>query len=395
MKKPPLRTFRTKNFKAIRDSGRIQFDWLTVFIGNNGVGKSSLIEALETFRDIVLDGVDPAFRRWRGFEHIWNKARDRKLLERADHRVGQTHSLKFRFDWKLLGKQLLGQQSITQGPGGNSLFIQQEQLIQRRSDRTERWTRNDSGKVVFVGQPGTEGNHLDVVSLPKLDDGQSMLKQFAWESLERWQFLMLNPERMGQPTPQQRATSAVRLARDGANVAEYLHEIRSLDLNVFEGILEALRYVLPYATDLQPSLTSELERAFYLKLKEETYEVPGWLLSTGTLRIVALLAALRHPQPPPLLVIEEIENGLDPRTLHLVVEEIRAAITAGTTQIILTTHSPYLLDLLDLSHIVVVERQDGQPTFHRPDAEQLAEWSKSFSPGRLYTMGRLTKGDQQ
>ena len=60
---------------------------------------------------------------------------------------------------------------------------------------------------------------------------------------------------------------------------------------------------------------------------------------------------------------------------------------------ILTTHSPYLLDLLDLSHIVVVEREENQPVFRRPDAEQLAEWSKSFSPGRLYTMGRLTGGE--
>ena len=50
--------------------------------------------------------------------------------------------------------------------------------------------------------------------------------------------------------------------------------------------------------------------------------VPGWLLSTGTLRILALLACLRHPDPPPLLVVEEIENGLDPRTIHLLVEEI-------------------------------------------------------------------------
>jgi predicted ATP-dependent endonuclease of OLD family len=75
------------------------------------------------------------------------------------------------------------------------------------------------------------------------------------------------------------------------------------------------------------------------------------------------------------------------------VEEIRAAITAVTTQVILTTHSPYLLNLLDLSHIVVVERERGQPIFGRPDTEHLAEWSKSFSPGRLYTMGRLRRSD--
>lgn len=229
--------------------------------------------------------------------------------------------------------------------------------------------------------------------MPDLADGASMLKQFAWESFERWQFLMLNPDRMGQPTSQQCAASGVRLAKDGANVAEYLEEIRKLDLAAFAGLLDALRYVLPYAVDLQPSLTSEIDREFYLKLKEGNFEVPGWLLSTGTLRIVALLACLRHPKPPPLLVVEEIENGLDPRTLHLVVEEIRAAITAGTTQVILTTHSPYLLDLLDLSHIVVVEREQEQPVFRRPDAEELAAWSKSFSSGRLYTMGRLTRGE--
>jgi predicted ATPase len=124
--------------------------------------------------------------------------------------------------------------------------------------------------------------------------------------------------------------------------------------------------------------------------QEEEFKISSWLLSTGTLRVMADLACLRHPTPPPLLVVEEIENGLDPRTLHLLVEEIRAAITAERTQVILTTHSPYLLDL---SHIVVVEREEGQPIFGRPDTEHLAKWSKSFSPGRLYTMGRLTRSD--
>jgi predicted ATPase len=128
-------------------------------------------------------------------------------------------------------------------------------------------------------------------------------------------------------------------------------------------------------------------------MTEADYKVPGWLLSTGTLRLLALLACLRHPNPPPLLVVEELENGLDPRTVHLVVEEIRAAIEVGSIQIILTTHSPYLLDLLDLSHIVVVERIDGEPTFVRPNQKELADWASKFSPGRLYTMGRLTKGD--
>jgi predicted ATPase len=108
---------------------------------------------------------------------------------------------------------------------------------------------------------------------------------------------------------------------------------------------------------------------------------------------LALLALLRHPEPAPLIVIEEIENGLDPRTLDLIVEEIRNVVEAGKTQVILTTHSPYLLDLLSLSQIILVERDDtGQPVFSHPaDQESLQEWSKKFGPGKLYTMNQLSQ----
>jgi predicted ATPase len=180
--------------------------------------------------------------------------------------------------------------------------------------------------------------------------------------------------------------------RDGSNIGQYLLSLRDASVDAFEGYLEALRFVVPFARDLQATISDAIERRAYLEMTEKDFKVPGSLLSTGTLRAAALLACLRHPVPPPLLIVEEIENGLDPRTMHLIVEEIRAAISSGRTQVLLTTHSPYLLDLLDLSHIVVVEREKGQPVFRRPDSDQLIEWSKTFSPGRLYTMGRLTRG---
>jgi predicted ATPase len=118
------------------------------------------------------------------------------------------------------------------------------------------------------------------------------------------------------------------------------------------------------------------------------------MLSTGTLRLLALLALLRHPNPPPLIVVEEIENGLDPRSIHLIIEEIRNAVLDGSTQVIVTTHSPYLLDLLTLDHLVLVERDaKGQPHFRRPaDDAKLANWARDFAPGKLYTMGSLTSG---
>jgi len=196
---------------------------------------------------------------------------------------------------------------------------------------------------------------------------------------------------MGRPIRTRSKGSFPILERNGSNIGQYLLSLRDANVEAFEGYLDALRVVVPYVRDLQATISDAIEQRAYLEMTEEGFKIPGWLLSTGTLRVAALLACLRHPTPPPLLIVEEVENGLDPRTLHLIVEEIRAAITAKTTQVLLTTHSPFLLDLLDLSHVVVVERQEGQPIFHRPDAVELAKWSKDFSPGRLYTMGRLTR----
>ncbi len=389
MTKPPLRVFETQNFKAIRSSGKIKFDWLTCFIGNNGVGKSSLIEALETFRDIVCSGLDPALRRWRGFEHIWNKQSTRKLLEPIGQLPRYSDPMQFAMDWNWNNHAYRVSQSISQGPGGNSVFIAEESFVHKSKIGTERVSRDANGTSAYDANTTVESDeYKEYVHRQKLAPGDSL---FSIEDMVDWQFLRLNPEVLGQPRSQTLAARRVRLATDGSNIAEYLNEIRQLDLGAFEGILRSLSYVLPYATDLQPDMTSELERTFYLNLTEGNFKVPGWLLSSGTLRVVAILACLRHPNPPPLLVIEEIENGLDPRTLNLVVEEIRGAIGAQKTQVVITTHSPFLLDLLDLSHMMVVDRINGEPRFSRPNEKELAVWSKSFSPGRLYTMGRLTK----
>ena len=199
MSTPPLRSFRTENFKAIRDSGRIEFGWLTVFIGNNGAGKSSLVEALETFRDVVVDGVDSAFQRWLGFEHVWNKAVPHNLRNAAEQRPHETNAMGFSLHWSRLKESLRLTQHITREEGGNSIFIQRERALQRRPGRTELWTRSDTGDITFKATDEARPNQQ--FAMPPCDDGESMLKQFAWNSLGRCQFLMLDPTRMGKRSP--------------------------------------------------------------------------------------------------------------------------------------------------------------------------------------------------
>lgn len=379
-----LRTCRVRCFKAIRDSELVTFTPLTVFVGNNGSGKSSLLEALETIQSIVMNGLDPAMQRWRGFEHIWNHA--------ADHKEKKTQGRPYHFNPMrfylngAMGKQALTlMMRINSAPGHDKQFIQDEDIDIAKIAHIKR---NDTGVVFFEDRVNRDTQER------KIPDGESAVRGFAPELAEfiaSWQFLSLIPQSMGRPVLQKRTAGNVRLDQDGANIADYLRDMRELDTPAFEGLLDAVRYVLPFAMELQPQPT-DVDRSVYLPMKEGTFTVPGWLLSTGTLRILALLALLRHPKPPPLILVDEIENGLDPRTLGLLVEEIRTAVQSGRTQVIATTHSPYFLDLLALSHIVTVNRIESQPCFSRPaDQTTLQGWREKFSPGRLYTMGLLDR----
>ena len=365
-----LLSLRVRNFKAIVDSKTIKLGALTAFIGNNGAGKSSLIEALQTYQSIVRDGLDIAMQRWLGIEHIRHKGQEIR------ERQGKPVNL-MRFDLALgdsARKTLPIELAIASDTAANRMSIAHERIYLPN----DTWADRVENGV----QPGKT-----LLATALTDFGERS------RHVLDWQFLTMTPERMGLPTPQQRTGGGVRLAHDGANVADFLLDLRRQDPNAFDGIVEVMSYVLPYAKDIQPTLSSsEIERKAWLQLTEGNFKVPGWLLSTGTLRMLALLSLLRHPNPPPLIVVEEIENGLDPRSVHLIVEEIRNAVLAGKTQVIVTTHSPYLLDLLTLEHLVVVERDaKGHPHFFRPaDQANLQRWAEKFAPGKLYTMGNLT-----
>lgn len=387
MKRPILRSVRIGNFKAIRNSGGLRLTPLTVLIGNNGCGKSSLMEALETFFLFVTQDLDAAFQAWHGIEHIRNKiAVTQTRRSRATGLPRSSKPISFRLTGNT-GKDPFRVVSVINERGSeNTLFVEHEEgkIGSTRADRRE------------LAQGSTMETHSEKeMTFGVLNDAESLFRHVRAfnEYVRNWQFLSLLPQPMGQPRPQKRTAGRINLAKDGSNIGQYLLDIRQRDLSAFNGIVETLQYVLPYAADVQPQLTSELERSVYLQMIESDFKLPGWLLSSGTLRVLALLAVLRHPSPPPLILIDELENGLDPRTIHLIVEEIQNVVQSGRSQIIATTHSPYLLDLLPLSSIVFVEREDGgEPVFYRPaDDKQKVEWARDFGPGQLYTMSRLSR----
>jgi predicted ATPase len=398
-----LTSIRIKNFKAIKDTGELKLSPLTCFIGYNGSGKSSLLESLLTFKELVSDGLDASMNRWKGFENIQYKGVSRKVI---DHKrlVSQDvikiydQPISFKISCKKnknSGNQALrysALSSITKTVDDDKIIFLEETL-KSSLDFTQH-NRDSEGNLFLVAYNEKvewayhdEKNPRWRIAMNTSLFSDRNLQHDIWD----WQFLRMNPDEMGEPFVQKRTTGFIPLNITGNNIAEYLLSIKEIDINAYESILNTMiTSVLPYASDLQSEITSAVDRKIFLNLTEKNYKIPGWLLSTGTLRIVALLAVFRHPSPAPIVIIEELENGLDPRSIHLIISEIRNFIENTGSQVIFTTHSPYLLDLMNLDEIIFAEKTDSTVNFIRPSSnKEIVEWAEKFTPGKLYTMSRL------
>jgi predicted ATPase len=392
-----IKSIAIENFKALRSTGTIPLKPLTVIIGNNGSGKSSLMEAVETYLRVIDSGVDSAMDHWQGFEHIRHKsAQPRLTSDVSPKKQHSALSISLRVSTERGRAKLL--MAVNTRDAANLLYIQKEQYELGQ----HKVTRNavEAGQSPAAGIVASDTFQGDIQSaLKSLSNAESLLPYLGafdgvTKDLRRMLFLRLNPEAIGQLQSVKRSEKRLKLINDGSNVAEYLIDLRERSPSAFEEIANALRYVLPYATDVEPKvLDAGILRRSYVQLLESKYEIPGWLMSSGSLRVLPLIATLLDPDPPPVVFIEEIENGLDPRTVGLVVDLMRAAAQSGRSQIIATTHSPYLLDMLDLDDVLLCERGAKGPTFSWPGSRaEMANWRSRFMPGRLYTMNALQQG---
>jgi len=117
--------------------------------------------------------------------------------------------------------------------------------------------------------------------------------------------------------------------------------------------------------------------------------IPATRLSDGTLRYLCLLAILCHPEPPPLICIEEPELGLHPDIIPTVARLLIEA--SKRTQLIVTTHSDSLVsEFTDMPECVLIcEREETGTKLRRLDRAALTEWIEKYRLGELWRMGEL------
>lgn len=175
------------------------------------------------------------------------------------------------------------------------------------------------------------------------------------QELASWLFFYFEPrERM-------RAVNPVKEVRHiglmGEDLASYLNTLRALDEPQFRAIEKTLRTIIPSVTGIDVGVNSlgEVE----LKLLEGGMPVPARVLSEGTLRVLGLLALGGVKEPPGLIGFEEPENGVHPGRIRRIAELLKTRAEAGDTQLIVTTHSPILPDLIPDQFLYVCRRVQG------------------------------------
>ena len=151
--------------------------------------------------------------------------------------------------------------------------------------------------------------------------------------------------------------------------------------------LAALKNLFDGIVDIQCPVTGGTVALFLEEAGNRS--IPATRLSDGTLRYLCLLAILLHPEPPPLICIEEPELGLHPDLLPTLSDLMREA--SERTQLIVTTHSDILVDTLtdQPESVVVCEKHDGQTEMRRLDRGDLVKWLQDYRLGDLWTSGEL------
>jgi predicted ATPase len=177
------------------------------------------------------------------------------------------------------------------------------------------------------------------------------------QELSRCLFFYFEPrERMRAPNPLKEVR---HIGAMGEELAAFLNTLKALDVRQFRAVEKSLHMIIPSVTSLDVDVNSLGEVDLWIV--EGDMRVPARVVSEGTLRVLGLLALSGAKEPPALIGFEEPENGIHPRRLKMIADLLRTRAMSGDTQLIVTTHSPILPDLLPDESLFVC-RKEGPRT---------------------------------
>ena len=386
---PRIESLRVENYRALR---RVEFDKLTpmtVLLGPNGSGKSTVFD--------VFNFLSECFQF--GLRHAWDRRGRGKELKTRGSSGPIVFDLKYREhrDMPVITYHLAIDEG-NKGPEVVEEWLQWRRGTRGRPFRFLEFARGE-GSAVSGEMPDEDDKRVpqklrspDLIAVSTLGQFSDHPRVAALrEFITDWYVSYLS---IDQTRSQPEAGPQERLSKGGENLPNVIQYLKEQHPDRLEKIFEVLRQRIPRLerVEAEPMPDGRL----LLQIKDAPFEQPvlSRFASDGTMKLLAYLTVLYDPEPPRFIGIEEPENFLHPKLLPELAEECRAA--AERSQLLITSHSPFLLNAMRPEEVRILYRdeQGYTQTVRAIDIQGISEFIREgASLGYLWMEGHFGLGD--
>lgn len=397
---------------------RQDLDTFHILIGPNASGKSTFLDVIRFLGDLVSGGLDAALRErtdnledlvWRHQGGRFELAIEASIPESQRRHLADQAYARCRYEVTVAidsgsGENVIAAERLLLLPEGHraqskrSLFpesvVHPNTLQTRQPDGTRTVVHKVAGgNDRFCSETGKKWEHTfrlgprksALANLPEDEQKFPVSTWFKRALIDGVQSLALNSSLMRRPSPPGQARG---LRPDGSNLPWVVDELAKHAPERLEEWVGHLRSALP-ELDGVCTVEREEDRHRYLAITyADGLKVPAWMVSDGTLRLMALTILAYVPDLRGVYLIEEPENGIHPRAVETVFQSLSSIYDA---QVLLATHSPVILSLAHPEQVLCFAKAPDGATDVVDGSRHpaLRNWKGETNLGVLYAAGIL------
>ncbi len=376
-------TFKRITIEGHRRLYKVQIDMrpLTVMIGANGVGKTSLLEIFLLLAASAKGQLESKISDLSGLNEMMTRDKANSLAISLSMSVPHYPSLDYRLE--LVPKGLsyeIALETLTQK--NNPSAIEPFKHIDSRGLDVKYFSPEDQKLL----RPNWEHNPFEtsLSQVPKMyQEPENLRKQLASCTF----YGALNVASKSPVRLPQSMRPSTLPGSNGEDLVSCLYYLRETDPDRFEIIEDTLAAAFPDFERLGfPPVAAGI---LAMTWKDKNFSKPLYIhqLSEGTLRFLWLVTLLQSPDLTAVTLIDEPEVSLHPELLRLLADLMREA--SRRTQLIVATHSDRLIRFLQPEEVLVCDFEDGLTTMTWADSFDLERWLEDYSLDQVWAMNLI------